>query len=91
MEVLLLEVGVCCGAVGLPSLNLTLLVLYYSVFMGGSFGFHGVLLRRAWKGEIQSIVICCADPCGVQITWFLACGKGSTCQFNIPVFACHNS
>lgn len=37
----------CCGAARLPSLSSALLMLYYSVFMGGSFGFHGVLLRGA--------------------------------------------
>lgn len=39
----------CCAAVRLPSLSSAVLVLYYSVFMGGSFGFR-VLLREGLEG-----------------------------------------
>lgn len=39
----------CCAAVRLSSLSSTVLVLYYSVFMGGSFGFR-VLLREGLEG-----------------------------------------
>lgn len=81
---------VCCGAVRLPSLSLTLSAVLQCV--------HGRLIwvlwccwGALWRGKFSPLSICWADPYGVQITWLLVCGKDPSSQFNTSVFACHNN
>ena len=82
-----------CGAVRLPLPNLNLLVLYYSMFMGGLFIW--VSWRRAGERLEGGNSVYCPYAvlihAGVKIPSLLVHGKDSGCQFNTSCFACHNN